>query len=255
MNAETDLIASSVSIPQRILKQMRCNKNFANVYTPYHEFEVLVESLEQKKEERRNRKKANVDRIQEPWQQNQYQDNFQLSPVMLNKSLLGDKNTEQSSAINNLKSKLNPIDNPVDNTIDSRAQATSNEQTQLQKKKMSKTRADRWLPKDNRRLDYDDKYQSKQHNETQNEFYDNDPHYYGQTALNFSKQENKKNRFVNQVKMPANAASNSSLNNYDKVKSSVYNPISSSMTSFPKRVPSILEINMKSIKNVNTKTN
>jgi len=80
---------------------------------------------------------------------------------MLNKSFLGDKNTEQPSAINNLKSKLNPIDNPVDNTIDSRAQATSNEQTQLQKKKMSKTRADRWLPKDNRRLDYDDKYQSK----------------------------------------------------------------------------------------------
>ena len=63
--------------------------------------------------------------------------------------------------------------------------------------------------------------------------------------MHFSKQENKKNKFINAAKLPAPAVSNSSFNHYDKVKSSINNPISSSMTSFPKRAPSIPERHTK----------
>lgn len=37
---------------------MRFNKNFANVYTPYHEFEYTVVDLEEKKRKRMDRKRV-----------------------------------------------------------------------------------------------------------------------------------------------------------------------------------------------------
>lgn len=40
---------------------MRFNKNFANVYTPYHEFEEVVLSLEEKKSKRMEQKAARID--------------------------------------------------------------------------------------------------------------------------------------------------------------------------------------------------
>lgn len=36
---------------------MRFNKNFANVYTPYHEFEPVFEDLESKKRKRLDRRR------------------------------------------------------------------------------------------------------------------------------------------------------------------------------------------------------
>lgn len=41
-----------ISIPERILSKMRLNKNFANVYTPFHDFEDLAETIGDKKERR-----------------------------------------------------------------------------------------------------------------------------------------------------------------------------------------------------------
>ena len=80
---------------------------------------------------------------------------------MLNKSLAGDRNAEPSSVINSLQAK------PAGDQYKAapRAQAT-NEAPHLEKKKMSKTRVDQWLPKENQRLDYDDRYQMNKHTET-----------------------------------------------------------------------------------------
>ena len=36
---------------------MKFNKNFANVYTPYHEFEIVIQTLDEKKLNRQNKKR------------------------------------------------------------------------------------------------------------------------------------------------------------------------------------------------------
>ena len=49
--------AASVLLPNRILKKMRLNKNYANVYTPYHELEAYELSWSQRKQQRMERRR------------------------------------------------------------------------------------------------------------------------------------------------------------------------------------------------------
>ena len=46
----------NVTLPGKILSKMRLNKNFANVYTPFHEMDDFDESTTERKE-RRQRKR------------------------------------------------------------------------------------------------------------------------------------------------------------------------------------------------------
>lgn len=42
-------IEPAINIPQRILQKMRLNRNYANVYTPFHDFLDLDFSQNEKK--------------------------------------------------------------------------------------------------------------------------------------------------------------------------------------------------------------
>lgn len=46
----------TIDIPSVILSRMRLNKNFANVYTPFHEMEDFVQDLQQRKRHRKERR-------------------------------------------------------------------------------------------------------------------------------------------------------------------------------------------------------
>lgn len=39
----------NVALPDKILTKMRLNKNFANVYTPFHEFDEFEPSVDERK--------------------------------------------------------------------------------------------------------------------------------------------------------------------------------------------------------------
>jgi hypothetical protein len=48
---------------------MRLNKNFANVYTPFHEMEDLELNLVERRKHRQDRKSGSLSRLEDPWEE------------------------------------------------------------------------------------------------------------------------------------------------------------------------------------------
>ena len=74
---------------------MRFNKNFANVYTPYHEFENVDEDLQEKKRRRQERKKAIAARDAERARPEKLQQE-QRDQVVVGEPWLAEKAEEES---------------------------------------------------------------------------------------------------------------------------------------------------------------